>query len=107
VCIFDQRIAAHGDILQIGPLWSVAQMRRKPKAEIAGMWINPNSTLSRGHIAWDRRKTDSMNSRYLDLAEVALRAKIAQPQEPAVDSESRKATTDAALVSANPTQTES
>jgi hypothetical protein len=52
------------------------------------MWINPNSTLSRGHIVWDRRKTDSMNARYLDLAEVALRAKMDKPQEPLAKSES-------------------
>jgi hypothetical protein len=51
------------------------------------MWINPNSTLSRGYVARDRRKTDSMNARYLDLAEVALRTKTAQPP---IQSESRK-----------------
>jgi hypothetical protein len=82
-------------------------MRKRPKTEVAGMWINPNSTLSQGHIAWDRRKTDSMNARYLDLAEVALRAKMAHPREPMIESEARKAATAAALVSANPTQTES
>jgi hypothetical protein len=46
------------------------------------MWINPNSILSRGHIVWDRRKTDATNARYLDLAEVALRVKMAEPEEP-------------------------
>jgi hypothetical protein len=82
-------------------------MRKRLKTEVAGMWINPNSTLSRGHIAWDRRKTDSMNARYLDLAEVALRTKTAQRQEPVIESEPRKATPSAALLSAHPTQTES
>ncbi|HEY6182515.1 MAG TPA: hypothetical protein VIW67_09730 [Terriglobales bacterium] len=65
-------------------------MRRKRKPEVGKMWINPNSTLSRGYVAWDRRKTDSMNARYLDLAEVALRTKTAQRREPAIQSESRK-----------------
>jgi hypothetical protein len=48
-----------------------------------------------------------MNARYLDLAEVALRAKMAQPRKPMIKSEARKAATAAALVSANPTQPES
>jgi hypothetical protein len=52
---------------------SVEQMLKHVKTGVAQMWINPNSTLSRGHIAWDRRKTDAMNARYLDLAEIALR----------------------------------
>jgi len=63
-------------------------MHRKPKTEVAGMWINPNSILSRGHVVWDRRKTDAMNARYLDLAEVALKAKPDKPQEPLTKSES-------------------
>jgi len=46
------------------------------------MWINPHSTLSRGHITWDRRQADAMNARYLDLAEIALRAAKAKPQAP-------------------------
>jgi len=83
------------------------KMRRKPKTEIAGMWINPNYTLSRGYIAWDRRKTDSMNSLYLDLAEVALRTKMGPSQEPVNKPESRKATTAVALVLTNPIQTKS
>jgi len=82
-------------------------MRRKPKTEVAEMWINPNSTLSRGYVAWDRRKTDSMNARYLDLAEVALKAKMSQPRGPVIESEARKAATAAALVSTNPTRTKS
>jgi hypothetical protein len=82
-------------------------MRRKPKTEIAGMWVNPNSTLSRGHIAWDRRKTDSMHARYLDLAEVTLRTKMGPSQEPVIKSEARTATTVVALVRTNPIQTKS
>jgi hypothetical protein len=82
-------------------------MRKRPKTEVAGMWINPNSTLSRGHITWDRRKTDSMNARYLDLAEVALRTKTAQPPVPVIESEDGKVTAAAALASANPTKTKS
>jgi hypothetical protein len=70
------------------------------------MWINPHSTLSRGYVAWDRRKTDSMNARYLDLAEVALRTKMGPPREPANKPESRKAKTAAASASTNPTKTE-
>jgi hypothetical protein len=46
------------------------------------MWINPHSILSRGHIPWDRRQTDAMNARYLDLAEIALRAGMAKPKKP-------------------------
>jgi hypothetical protein len=46
------------------------------------MWINPHSTLSRGYIPWDRRQADAMNARYLDLAEIALRAAKAKPQVP-------------------------
>ena len=57
-------------------------MPKKPKTEVAGMWINPNSTLSKGHIAWDRRKTDAVNARFLDLAEVALRTTVIEPQKP-------------------------
>jgi hypothetical protein len=55
-------------------------MPRTPKTEVAGMWINPNSTLSRGHMAWDRRNTDAVNARYLDLAEIALRTKLIKSQ---------------------------
>lgn len=82
-------------------------MRKKPKTEVAEMWINPNSTLSRGYVAWDRRKTDSMNARYLDLAEVALKAKKSQPREPVIKPESGKAKTAAASASTNPTKTQS
>ncbi len=57
-------------------------MSRRPKREVAAMWINPHSTLSRGYITWDRRKTDAMNARYLDLAEISLRAAMAKPQAP-------------------------
>ena len=77
-------------------------MRKRPKTEVAEMWMNPNSTLSRGYVTWDRRKTDSMNARYLDLAEVALRAEMGPPREPVIKPESGKAITAAALVSANP-----
>ena len=57
-------------------------MSRRPKPEVAGMWINPNSTLSSGYTTWDRRQADAMNARYLDLAEIALRAEMAKPQAP-------------------------
>jgi len=57
-------------------------INRKRKTEVAGMWINPNSTLGKGHIAWDRRKTDAVNARFLDLAEVALRTTFIEPQKP-------------------------
>src|ERR1043166_9184313 len=74
----------------MGPVGPLHTMRRKRKPEVGEMGINPHSTLSRGYVAWDRRKTDSMNALYLDLAEVALRTKTAQPREPAIQSESRK-----------------
>jgi hypothetical protein len=46
------------------------------------MWINPHSNLSGGHhTAWDHRKTDVGNARYLELAEVALRPKKSEPKE--------------------------
>jgi hypothetical protein len=57
-------------------------MSRRPKPKVAGMWINPHSILSRGHITWDRRQADAMDARYLDLAEIALRAAKAKPQAP-------------------------
>ena len=57
-------------------------MSRRPKPEVAGMWINPHSALSRGYITWDRRQADAMTTRYLDLAEIALRAEMAKPQAP-------------------------
>jgi len=82
-------------------------MRKKPKTKVAEMWINPHSTLSRGYVAWDKRKTDSMNARYLDLAEVALRTKVAPPLEPVNKPKSRKAKTAAASASTHPTKTES
>ncbi len=104
MCNFEQRIATPGDILINRTVWSVAQMRRRSKTEVAGMWINPNSTLSRGHIIWDRRKADSMNARYLDLAEVALRAKI--ERDPVIKFETRNSTSAGALVSTNLTRTE-
>jgi hypothetical protein len=48
----------------------------------AAMWINPRSNLNGGgHIAWDRRKTDAGNARYLELADVALNPKTADPGE--------------------------
>jgi hypothetical protein len=44
------------------------------------MWINPRSRLGgAGHIAWDRRKADVGNARYLELAAVALNPKTATP----------------------------
>jgi len=55
-------------------------MSSRPKPEVAEMWINPHSTLSRGYATWDRRQADTMNARYLDLAEIALRAEVAKPQ---------------------------
>jgi hypothetical protein len=57
-------------------------MSRRPKPEVAAMWINPHSSLSRGYITWDRRHTDAMNARYLDLAEISLRTEMAKPQAP-------------------------
>ena len=57
-------------------------MSRRLKTKVAVMWINPHSTLSRGYITWDRRQTDAMNARYLDLAEISLRAEMAKPKEP-------------------------
>lgn len=59
-------------------------MSRKPKPKVAVMWINPHSTLSRGYVTWDRRQTDSMNARYLDLAEISLRAEMSKPKEPLI-----------------------
>jgi hypothetical protein len=67
-------------------------MSRRPKPEVAAMWINPHSTLSRGHITWDRRQIDSMNARYLDLAEISLRAEMVKPQAPLIKAKSKKAT---------------
>jgi hypothetical protein len=57
-------------------------MPRRPKTEVPGMWINPNSTLSRGHIAWDRHKKDAVSARYLDLAEIALRKQLIECKSP-------------------------
>lgn len=57
-------------------------MPRKPKTEVPGIWVNPNSTLSRGHIAWDRRKRDAVSARYLDLAEIALRKQLIECKSP-------------------------
>ena len=31
-------------------------------------------------MAWDRRNTDAVNARYLDLAEIALRTKLIKSQ---------------------------
>ena len=54
-------------------------MFRRRKSD-AAIWINPHSTLNGGqHIAWDRRKTDGGNARYLDLADVALKPRNANP----------------------------
>jgi len=47
----------------------------------AAMWINPRLKNGWGHVAWDRRKTDLGNARYLELAEVALNPKTANPSE--------------------------
>jgi hypothetical protein len=53
-------------------------MPKKLVTKVAAMWINPRSNLNQGHIAWDRRATDAGNSRYLELADVALRPKKAE-----------------------------
>jgi hypothetical protein len=61
-------------------------MARKPKTglvsiktDVAGMWINPRSNLYHGaYTAWDRRASDVWNSRYLELAEVALRSRSSE-----------------------------
>jgi hypothetical protein len=46
------------------------------------MWINPYSNLNHGeHIAWNRRATDIWHSRYLELAEVALRPRAPEPKQ--------------------------
>src|SRR5689334_1834154 len=47
----------------------------------AAMWINPRLKNGWGHIAWDRRKTDAGNARFLELADVALNPKTANPSE--------------------------
>jgi hypothetical protein len=60
-------------VLLNGPMFK----RRKTDA---AMWINPHSSLNRGqHIAWDRRKTDGGNARYLELADVALKPRNTNP----------------------------
>ncbi len=52
-------------------------MFKRRKTDSA-MWINPQSNLNGGrHIAWDRRKTDGGNARYLELADVALKLRNA------------------------------
>jgi hypothetical protein len=54
-------------------------MFKKRKTD-AAMWINPKSNLNGGrHIAWDRRETDKGNARFLELADVALKPKKANP----------------------------
>lgn len=45
-------------------------MFRRRKTD-AAIWINPRLMKRLGHIAWDRRKTDVGNARYLELADVA------------------------------------
>ena len=57
-------------------------MFKRRKTDTA-LWINPHSNLNGGgHIAWDRRKTDARNARYLELADVALNPKTANPSKP-------------------------
>ena len=46
-------------------------MSKKRKTDKA-MWINPHSNIKGRPIEWDRRETDVNNSRYLELADVAL-----------------------------------
>jgi hypothetical protein len=54
-------------------------MFKKRKTD-AAMWINPQSNLNGGrHIAWDRRETDKGDARFLELADVALNPKKANP----------------------------
>jgi len=54
-------------------------MFKRRKTDSA-MWINSHSNLNGGrHIAWDRRKTDGGNARYLELADVALKPRDANP----------------------------
>ena len=56
-----------------------APMLKRRKIDSA-MWINPQSNLNGGrHIAWDRRKTDGGNARYLELADVALKPTKTNP----------------------------
>jgi hypothetical protein len=51
------------------------------------MWSNPHSNLNGRPVEWDRREADVHNTRYLDLAEIALKpvkpnsknAAVAQP----------------------------
>jgi hypothetical protein len=50
------------------------RMTNKPKSESSEVWVNPRSNFFRaGHQAWDRRSSDISNTRYLDLADIALR----------------------------------
>jgi hypothetical protein len=52
------------------------------KTDVARMWINPRSNLNHGgHSAWNRRATDIWHSRYLELAEVALRPRSQEPKQ--------------------------
>jgi hypothetical protein len=53
-------------------------MFRRRKTD-AAIWINLRLMKGWGHIAWDRRKTDVGNARYLELADVALNPKTANP----------------------------
>jgi hypothetical protein len=57
-------------------------MPKRRKTDVQGMWINPHSNMNGGRLdGWDRRKTDSGNSRYLELADVVLRPKNVEPKK--------------------------
>jgi hypothetical protein len=61
------------------------RMPKNPKVILPEMWINPRSNLKHlSHHSWDRRNTDAANARYLELADVALKAKGAVADQFAV-----------------------
>jgi hypothetical protein len=81
LCNFEQLHFLTSDIVVATRFPTVSGRLTMPKklvTKVAAMWINPRSNLNHGHIAWDRRSTDAGSSRYLELADVALRPKNAE-----------------------------
>jgi hypothetical protein len=84
-CLIAYRLLALGLVEWMNILSPL--MPRKPKnagPDGDGMWINPNSSLkgARGDRAWENRNGGiPSNSRYLELADIALGLKKPAPKK--------------------------
>ena len=66
----------------LAPWFCHIPMFERQKADASILSDQFRTPISTADIAWDRRKTDMGNARYLELADVALNPKADDPSKP-------------------------